>query len=450
MTDSERSTIDHESVDATPLRDAISRRDLIAGAAGAVGGAVLAGLPAIAGGQQGKPAKPAAAAPAGAAAKTAAPAPLPPIPDDPTKVLGTPTSPVGSRSRFVTAVRNPTGEVTGTSFTPLQDLTGTITPADLHFERHHGGVPLIDPAKHSLMIHGLVDRPMVFTVDEIKRFPQVTRIHFVECSGNSRPVFRDPKPESTAQRVAGMTSNSEWTGVPLKILFDQAGVQSSAKWFLAEGSDAVMLTRSIPIEKAFDDALIVWAQNGEPLRPEQGFPLRLLLPGFEGNANVKWLRRLELGTKPWMTRWETSKYTDPLPGGKARIFSFEIDAKSIITAPSYPASIAKGWHNVSGLAWSGRGRVTRVEVSTDGGSSWRDATLHGPALKKAHTRFTHAWEWDGREATLLSRATDETGYVQPTRSELIKVRGPGTDYHFNPVWGWTVKADGNVFFHGET
>ncbi len=424
----------------------ITRRDLLAGAAGAVGGAVLAGLPSIAGGQQA--AKKVAAA-ATAAAAPPAPA-LPPIPDDPTKVLGAPTSAVGTRSRFATAARTPVGTVTGVSYTPLQDLTGTITPSDLHFERHHGGVPLIDPARHSLLIHGLVDHPTMFSVDDIKRFPQVTRVHFVECSGNGRPVFRDPKPETTAQIIAGMTANSEWTGVPLKTLFDEAGVKREAKWFLAEGSDAVMMTRSIPIEKAYDDALVVWAQNGEPLRPEQGFPLRLLLPGFEGNTNMKWLRRLELGLAPWMTRWETSKYTDPLLGGKARIFSFEVDAKSLITSPSFPSSITKGWWPVSGIAWSGRGKITRVEVSTDNGSTWADATLHGPALKKAHVRFTHMWEWDGRETTLLSRATDETGYVQPKRSELIKARGIGTDYHTNPIYGWTVKSDGHLFFHGET
>ena len=443
MTDAERS----DSADDADLTATITRRDLLAGAAGAVSGAVLAGIPVMARAQQGVAAKAAAATKPVAAT---APSPLPPIPDDPTKVLGTPTTPVGTRSRFVDAVRTPTGEVTASSLCPLQDLTGTITPADLHFERHHGGVPLIDPARHSLMIHGLVDRPMVFSVDDIKRLPQVTRIHFVECSGNGRAAYHDPKPEYTPQRIAGLTSNSEWTGVPLTVLFNEVGAKPEAKWFLAEGSDAVMLTRSIPMEKAFDDALIVWAQNGEALRPEQGFPLRLLLPGYEGNTNVKWLRRLELGTHPWMTRWETSKYTDPLLGGKARIFSFEVDARSVITSPSYPAVITKGWWPVSGLAWTGRGKISRVEVSTDGGASWHDATLHGPALSKAHIRFTHMWEWDGRETTLLSRATDETGYVQPTRADLIKTRGPGTEYHFNHIYGWTVKPDGHVFFHGET
>lgn len=419
-------------------RDALSRRELLTGAAGALGGAVLIGLPALGAAQQ-KAAQPANAAP-----------PLAQVPDDPTKVVGTPTSPVGTRSRFVTAVRSPTGEVTGTSFTPLQDLTGTITPADLHFERHHAGIPQLDPARHTLTIHGLVDRPMVFTTADIKRFPQVTRVHFVECSGNGRGAFRDPKPDTTVQRLAGMTSNSEWTGVPLKHLFNEAGVQRAATWFLAEGSDACLLARSVPVAKAMDDALIVWAQNGEPLRPEQGFPLRLLLPGYEGNANVKWLRRLELGTAPWMTRWETSKYTDPLPNNTARQFSFDMDAKSVITSPAVPEVIQRGWRPITGIAWSGRGRIARVEVSTDNGATWRDAELQGPLLPKAHARFVSMWEWKGEAATLLSRATDDTGYVQPARSELIKVRGPGTDYHFNPICGWRVAGDGKMSFVGET
>jgi sulfane dehydrogenase subunit SoxC len=204
------------------------------------------------------------------------------------------------------------------------------------------------------------------------------------------------------------------------------------------------------MEKGREDALIVWAQNGEPLRPEQGYPLRLLLPGWEGNANVKWLRRLELGTRPWMTRWETSKYTDPLSDGTARQFSFEMDAKSIITSPSHPMTIARGWRPVSGIAWSGRGKVERVEVSTDSGGTWDEATLHAPVLDKAHVRFTSMWKWDGAETILMSRATDETGYVQPTRAELIRARGIGTDYHTNQVYGWKVMPDGRVFFHGET
>ena len=426
-------------VDAQDVHDALTRRELLAGAVGAVGGAVLAGLPDVAGAQQATP-------------KTAPPAPpaLLTPPDDPTKVTGTPTTPVGSRSQYVTPIRTPTGSITGGSLAPLQDLSGTITPADLHFERHHAGVPLIDPARHTLLVHGLVERPTVFSLDDIKRFPQVTRIYFLECAGNGGGAFRNPLPELTPQRIAGLTSNTEWTGVPLKLLFEEAGAKSEAQWFLAEGGDAAKLTRSIPMSKAKDDALVVWAQNGEPLRPEQGFPMRLLLPGWEGIANVKWLRRLELGLQPWMTRWETAVYTDPLRNGTARQFSFEMDAKSIITSPSHPMTIARGWRPVSGIAWSGRGRISRVEVSTDNGKSWHDATLHEPVLSKAHVRFTHMWNWDGLDTILLSRATDETGYVQPTRTELIKVRGPGTSYHTNAMYGWKVQADGHVFFHGET
>ncbi len=410
----------------------VSRRAVITGAAGALGAAALAKLPTEADAQ-------------------GAPATAPSVPADPTRLQGHPTSALGARSPFVTPQRNPTGATVGSSYTPIQDLTGTITPADLHFERHHAGIPVIDPARHRLMIHGLVSRPLELTVDDVKRFPQVTRTHFIECSGNGRSAFRDPKPDLTPQQVSGMISNSEWTGVLLSTLFREVGAAPDASWFLAEGGDACVMTRSVPMSKAWDDAMVVWAQNGEPLRPAQGFPLRLLLPGWEGNINVKWLRRLELGTAPWMTRWETSKYTDPLPGNKARIFSFECDAKSVITAPAYPGRItAQGWHGVSGLAWSGRGRIARVEVSTDGGRRWADAELHGLAHTKSTVRFEHMWEWRGEESILLSRATDETGYVQPTRQALLDARGAGTDYHFNPIMGWKVASDGRVTFHGTT
>jgi len=345
--------------------------------------------------------------------------------------------------------------VAGSSFTPLQDLAGTITPADLHFEVHHAGVPVIDPARHSLLIHGLVDQPTLLSLADLRRFPQVTRTHFIECAGNGVLAWRanefgKPNPGLTPQQVAGMTSNSEWTGVALRTLLEEVGARRSAKWFLAEGGDACLMARSIPIEKAMDDALVVWAQNGEALRPEQGFPMRLLLPGWEGNTSVKWLRRLELGTRPWMTRWETATYTDPLANGTARQFSFEMDARSIITSPAHPETIERGWRPISGLAWSGRGKIARVEVSTDAGNTWQVATLQEPVLSKAHTRFSHMWEWTGAETIILSRATDETGYVQPTRTELIRVRGEGTAYHFNPIYGWRVMSNGRVFFHGAT
>lgn len=364
---------------------------------------------------------------------------------------GAPTSALGERSSFVSVSRTPVGETVGTSYTPLGQLSGAITPSDLHFERHHAGIPALDPDQHTLTIHGLVDRPLTFSVADIKRFPQVVRTYFVECSGNGRSAYRAPKPDMTAQRVAGMVSTSEWTGVPLATLFREAGVKPEAKWFLAEGGDACLLARSVPMEKALDDAMIVWGQNGEPLRPAQGYPLRLLLPGWEGNINVKWIRRIELGTQPWMTRWETSKYTDPLPNGTARIFSFEIDAKSVITTPSHPDTLGeRGWRAISGLAWSGRGRISKVEVSTDGGSTWPEAEFIGQSLPKAAVRFQHMWNWQGAATTLLSRATDDAGFVQPTRSALLTARGAGTDYHFNPVVGWNVDAAGAVTFHGET
>ncbi|MFN5154029.1 MAG: sulfite dehydrogenase, partial [Gemmatimonadota bacterium] len=355
------------------------------------------------------------------------------------------------RSPFETPTRAPYGETVGNSLTPLQDLTGVITPSDLHFERHHAGIPAIDPERHTLTIHGLVDRPLTFTLDDLKRFPQVVRTYFIECSGNGRAAYRDPKPDMTPQKVSGMISTSEWTGVPLATLFREVGASPKAKWFLAEGGDACLMTRSVPIAKAYDDAMIVWAQNGEPLRPAQGYPMRLLLPGWEGNINVKWLRRLELGMAPWMTRWETSKYTDPRPDHKADMFTFVQQPKSIITAPGYPREVKRrGWHAVNGLAWTGKGKITRVEVSTDGGKHWSDAELLGEVRPKAAVRFQQMWEWKGQETILLSRATDETGEVQPTRSALIARRGIGTDYHFNQIVGWKVERTGQVFFHGET
>ncbi len=412
----------------------ISRRTLITGAAAAAGGALLTSVPGEA-----------------RQAPTLAPPPQATLASsaDPTKVPGAPTSAVGTRSPFVAPARAPVGEITGTSLTPLQALTGTITPADLHFTRLHAGTPAIDPAKHTLLIHGLVDRPLELTLADLKRFPSVTRTHFIECAGNGRAAYRTPKPDMTPQQVDGMLSNSEWTGVPLATLFREVGVQRTADWFLAEGGDACLLARSIPVRKAREDALVVYAQNGEPLRPEQGFPMRLLLPGWEGNTNVKWLRRIKLASDPFMTRWETSKYTDPLPGGTVRWMSFEMDAKSIITSPAYPERLTqRGWWPITGLAWSGRGRITRVDVSTDGGAHWVDAELLTPLVSKALVRFQHMWQWTGDQNLLMSRAVDETGYVQPTLAQLRAVRGPGTDYHFNPIRAWRVAADGAVTFEG--
>lgn len=362
-------------------------------------------------------------------------------------------SELGQRSPFEQLRRRvsraaPSGE----SETPIQDLHGIITPADLHFERHHGGVPDIDPKTYSLLIHGMVERPLEFSLADLKRFPSVSRICFVECSGNGYRGYlpSQMKREATPGWIDGMVSTSEWTGVPLAALLREAGVTPRAKWFLAEGLDAVRMTRSIPLEKVFDDALVAYAQNGEAIRPEQGYPARLLLPGWEGNANVKWIGRIELSDQPFMTREETSKYTDPLANGKARMFSFVMDAKSIITFPAYPNRLAAGWHEITGLAWSGRGVIRRVEVSLDGGSTWHDADLQQPVLSKSTTRFRYLWKYGADEAVLMSRATDETGYVQPTRAQLVAARGAGTAYHMNSIRAWQVKRDGSVFFNVET
>ena len=364
------------------------------------------------------------------------------VPDDTTKQVGTLAGEIGTRSTFEKLVKKPSDI---SSRSPLQDFYGIITPSDLHFERHHAGVPVIDPTKHELLIHGLVDKPMIFTVADLKRFPSVSRIAFLECSGN----FRTGKETMTPQEICGLTSQSEWTGVKLSTLFREVGVKPNASWFLAEGSDAAVLTRSIPVKKGWDDALIAYAQNGEALRPEQGYPVRLFLPGWEGNTSVKWLRRLELSDQPFMTREETSKYTEPIKDGKFRQFSFDIDARSIITFPSYPKKIEKGWIEIRGISWSGREKVVRVEVSTDAGKSWNSATLQDPILDKAHTAFRYLWHWNGDETEILSRITDETGYVQPTLKQLVDARGSEIGYHFNPVTAWQIKADGNVLFKPE-
>ncbi len=415
----------------------ITRRTLIAGAAAAAGGALIANI-----GEADAQQKPAVAPPPPAA---------PQAPADPTKVPGGPTTAVGTRSPFVNPQRTPVGEITGTSLAPLQDLTGTITPSDLHFTRIHSGVPAIDPAKHTLLIHGLVDRPMEFTLADLKRFPAVTRTYFIECSGNGRAAYRAPKPQMTPQQVDGMFSTSEWTGVLVSALFREVGVRSDAKWFLAEGGDSCLLARSVPVSKGRDDALVAYAQNGEAIRPEQGFPIRLVLPGYEGNTNVKWLRRLKLGTEQFMTRWETSKYTDPLPGGKVRMFSLEMDAKSIITSPAYPEKLSgPGWWPITGLAWSGRGRITRVDISVNGGSSWSEAELITPLTPRAPVRFQYLWKWTGEESMIMSRAVDDQGYVQPTMAQLKAARGPGTDYHFNSIRAWRIARDGTVTFEAAT
>ncbi len=354
----------------------------------------------------------------------------------------------GDRSPFETTLRRVRGsryaQAAG-SLTPLQNLNGSITPSALHFERHHSGIPEIDPSEHRLLIDGLVDRPLVFSLAELQRMPAVTRTYFVECSGNGRVKWSPAEPDTDAQAAFGMTSCSEWTGVPVSALLREVGASAGASWVVAEGADACRMTRSVPLDKAMDDTLVAYGQNGEALRPAQGYPLRLLIPGWEGNICVKWLRRLRVVDQSYLTREETAKYTDLMPNGEARQYTFVMDAKSVITRPSGGQQLDEpGFHQISGLAWSGRGRVQRVEVTTDGGRSWAEAQLQDPVLPLAHTRFRFDWSWDGSETTLASRCIDETGDVQPSRAALIAARGTQSSYHNNAVQGWRIGRDGRV------
>ena len=361
--------------------------------------------------------------------------------------IGKPLRAYGERSAFEKSVRAlPTTKIleVGSSFTPLADTLGIITPSALHYERHHSGVPTIDPAEHRLLIHGMVERPLIFTMDDLRRLPSVSRICFIECAGNSHLGY-GPRDAPTVQLSHGLASCSEWTGVRLSLLLSEAGVDPGAKWILAEGADACKMQRSVPIAKAMDDIIVAYGQNGEALRPEQGYPLRLVIPGWEGNANVKWLRRIKVADQPYMTRDETAKYSDSMPDGSARQFTFMMEAKSVVTFPSGGQKLAgAGFYEITGLAWSGRGRIERVEVSTDGGAAWQDAELSEPRLRTAFTRFRLPWRWDGREAIVASRTTDETGYVQPTHEALVAVRGANYEYHNNSIRPWKVLADGSV------
>ena len=334
---------------------------------------------------------------------------------------------------------------TGSSRTPHQQLNGMITPSGLHYERSHSGIPDINPDTHRLLIHGLVKRPLVFTVDDLTRYPLTSRIAFVECAGNSGAMFAKEPVAANVQAIHGLLSCSEWTGVKLSVLLEEAGVDPRGKWLLAEGADSSGMSRSVPIEKALDDAMVALYQNGERVRPSNGYPVRLLLPGFEGNMNVKWLRRIKLTEGPTMTKDETSKYTVTLPSGKSLQFVFPMEAKSVITHPSPGLTLrGPGLYEISGLAWSGYGKIAKVEVSADGGKSWAVAALSDPVLPKALTRFRMPWQWDGSPVTLQSRSTDETGYVQPSRAQLIALRGDRGNYHNNMITSWNVSDKGEV------
>ena len=361
--------------------------------------------------------------------------------------LGVPLGPYGERSPFEKAVRftrdSKTPE-TGSSFTPLADSVGTLTPSSLHYERHHAGIPSIDPTRHQLVIHGMVERPLSLTMAEIRRLPSVSRTLVLECGGNSGSEWA-VRTGPDVQRSFGLVSCSEWTGVRLSLLLAEAGVRPGASWVIAEGADACRMERSIPLAKALQDTLLAYGQNGEAIRPAQGYPLRLINPGWEGNSNVKWLHSLKLTDQAYMARDETAKYTDLMPDGKARIFTYEMEAKSVITFPSGGQMLAgPGLYEVTGLAWSGRGKIERVEITLDGGRNWVRTQLQEPRLAIALTRFRLPWRFDGREAVIASRAIDESGYVQPTREALIAVRGTNSGYHFNGIKFWKVQADGTV------
>jgi sulfane dehydrogenase subunit SoxC len=366
------------------------------------------------------------------------------------KIPGSPFVPYGQPSlyeskvaRIFASVPGTTG--TGTSRTPHHLLDGMITPNGLHFERHHSGIPDINPQAHRLLIHGLVKRPLVFTLDALLRYPMESRIAFIECAGNSALLYQKEPAALGVQPIHGLLSCAEWTGIRLATLLAEAGVEPRAQWILAEGADASGMSRSVPLAKAMDDALIALYQNGEPVRPSNGYPMRLLLPGYEGNMQVKWLRRIKLTEAPTMTKDETSKYTILQNDGTSLQFCFPQEAKSVITRPSPGLSMkAPGLYEISGLAWSGYGKVAKVEVSADGGKSWAPAALQEPVLSKAVTRFRMPWRWDGGEAVLQSRASDETGYVQPSRARLIADRGARTIYHFNAIASWGVAPNGEV------
>lgn len=386
------------------------------------------------------------AAQASPAASPAAADALPPSVPPWSLKWGPLASPYGERSPFEqNVVRVPTSASQTDSWTPLQDLHGTITPNSLFYERTHAGIPQIDPTLHRLMIHGDVERPTIFTMDDLKRFPSVSVVHFLECSGNTGSEWKEATMGKTVQQTHGLVSATEWTGVPVKTVLKEVGWKPGGTWLLCEGADAASLTRSVPTEKAMEDGLLAYGQNGEALRPSQGYPVRLVLPGWEGNINVKWLRRIMVGDKPWMTREETSKYTDLLPDGTARQFTFVMEAKSVITFPSGGQTVpGPGFWEIRGIAWSGRGAITRVDVSTDGGQTWTEAAIQEPARPISLTRFRLPWTWDGKPALLQSRAIDETGYVQPTTAQLVEARGVNSGYHFNGIKTWAVAANGEV------
>src|SRR5262252_889890 len=351
---------------------------------------------------------------------------------------------------------NPQGEFRNShARTPHHLLSGTVTPNSLHFSINHCGVPDIDPAQHKLVIHGKVRQPLEFTLATLSRYPLTSRMHFVECAGNSAPMFSSEPIQATTQAIHGLVSNSEWTGVPLSVLLDEAGIDPSAKWLIAEGADAQFLDRSVPIKKAYDDAMVAIYQNGEHLMPGNGYPMRLLLPGYQGNMNVKYLRRIKAVDQPAMSYFETKTYSQILPDGRTWRFHFLMEVKSFITYPSFGRTLKEpGFYTISGVAYSGTGRIAKVMVSADGGKSWGQAALQGAIQEKAFTRFVMPWRWDGQPAVLQSRAWDEAGNVQPLRAEFVASRGEASNpvttplvfpnQHYNSLTSWGVDSKGEI------
>ena len=351
---------------------------------------------------------------------------------------------------------NPDNEFrTSHARTPHHLLQGTVTPNGLFFTISHSGLPEIDPAQHKLVIHGLVKQPLVYTIESLSRYPMVTRTYFLECSGNSAPMFSSEPLQVTAQALHGLVSNAEWTGVLLSTLLEETGIDPNAKWLFAEGGDSLGLHRSVPIKKALDDAMIVLYQNGERLMPGNGYPVRLLLPGYQGNMNVKHVRRIKLIDQPAMSFFESKTYSQILPNNKMWLFHFTQEVKSFISYPSFGHALkGAGFYEISGVAYSGNGRIAKVMVSADGGKSWAQAALQEPVLPKAFTRFRMAWHWDGQPVILQSRAWDEAGNVQPTRAEFVAARGQTEkpvasplafpNQHYNSITTWGIGSDGEI------
>jgi sulfane dehydrogenase subunit SoxC len=359
----------------------------------------------------------------------------------------------GARSKHVTSVRIPHGgrpspDNFGLTFhvaSPLQDSVGVITPSSLHYYATTRGsfLPDIDPREHTLMIHGLVDRPLTFSMADLKRFPSVTRLHFIECAGN-----RSTPRAKTVQESHGMTSCAEWTGVLLSTLLKEAGVKGSASWFVAEGKEEVKGASSMPLAKAMDDVLVAYGMNGEAVRPQNGFPLRLMVPGFEGIFHTKWLQRIKLVDRYYMNY---SDYGHLRDDKVEAALGYQWGPKSVITFPSGSQQLpGRGFYEISGLAWSGGGAIRRVEISTDNGKSWKNAEFKGTPQRMAHTRFGLPWNWDGTETVIMSRCTDELGQVQPTRAQAAKHFNKAADPAYsvpgldNTIQPWSVASDGSV------